>query len=1477
MRCSSCSKENPQGSQFCESCGSRLAPVCPACGAEISQDARFCKACGQELDRPPPAARTPTPAPALPASFASGRYQVQRFIGEGGSKRVYLGHDSKLESDVAVAVIKTEGLDAEGLTRVRREAQAMGRLRDHPNIVTVLDIGDDDGQHYIIQEFLEGGTLADVLQQAEEHRLPLDQALRIADQVCHALEHAHGRGIIHRDLKPGNVWLTSDGIAKLGDFGLAVAIDRSRVTQAGMMMGTVAYMPPEFAVGGGREADARSDLYSLGAMLYEMVAGRPPFLGDDAVSVISQHINTAPVAPSWHNEEVPRALEALIMRLLAKAPEERPESAAAVREALSAVSATASTVAAKVVQEDANPLDRLAGGVFVGREAQMDELRAGLEDALSGRGRLMMLVGEPGIGKTRTADEFATYARLRNAQVLWGRCYEGEGAPVYWPWVQLVRSYVHDRDPETLMSEMGPGAADIAQVVSEVRERLPGLPEPPELEPEQARFRLFDSITTFLKNVAKRQPIVLVLDDLHWADKPSLLLLQFLARELRGARLLVLATYRDVELRRQHPLSQTLGELNREQLSHRILLRGLTEQDVARFIEITADIDPPDALVTAVYRETEGNPFFVNEIVRLLVADGRLERPAEVESWSVTIPQGVREVVGRRLDHLSDECNQVLTIASVVGREFGSDALETVSDLSGDRLLEALEEAVAARVVNELPRAPGRYTFSHALIRETLYEELSTTRRLRLHRQVGQALEELYGSNPEQHLAELAHHFSEAAHGGDVDKAIDYATRAGDRAVDLLAYEEGASHYEVALQALDLKDGADDRHRYDLLMALGRAYTRADVPEKSLAALERAVQFAERLADPQLQGEAAFAYAYAVGRGPLAGSGAAVPALERALEAVATEESALGVRLLAALSGHLGGPGAQEQRGLTADAALKERYALARQAKEMAERVDDPEALAIALGAVHGRLRLLGPERAEECLAVTNEWVEAAERTGEPLRVLAAHASRLDDLAELGEMAELHRELQQVMALADEMREPFFAGFAPTWSAMRATMEGRYEEAERMASEAWPIAVRTRNPSYFAALNGQFFEIRWGQGRLEEIEQAAVSSVERLPNQPGYKAALPLLYLETGQPGQAQEWFERVAENDFADVPEDGAFSSTMLWSAHAARRLQDKRRAALLYERLRPYAARQLVFGNTWLCLGSASRPLGMLAATMGHWEDAERHFEEALAFDEKIGARPYLARTQYEYADMLHERDARGDEEKTQRLVNQALATFEELGMPKDVERALALKMELQGLSSTDFKTSIDAVAATVQADQPDLRPHAAPDGTVTLLFTDIVGSTPLNERLGDQRWMELLKEHNTIVREHVSAHQGYEVKTEGDGFMLAFSSARRAAECAIAIQRAFAERNETAEEKIEVRAGLHTGEAIQDDGDFYGKHVNLAARIASQATGGQILVSSLLKELTDSGGDIEFDGGTEVELKGLTGTQRVFAIGW
>ena len=388
------------------------------------------------------------------------------------------------------------------------------------------------------------------------------------------------------------------------------------------------------------------------------------------------------------------------------------------------------------------------GNMFVGRQRELGELKAALEEALSGRGRMIMLVGEPGIGKTRTSQELAAYAEQRGAQVLLGRCHEQAGMPPYWPWVQPIRTCIQRKTPETLQHEMGAGAADLAEIIPEVHGKLLDLQPPPQLEPEQARFRLFDSITTFLKASAAHQPLVLVLDNLHWADQPSLLLLEFLAQELADSRLLVVGTYRDVELSRRHPLAETLGELTKERLFQRILLRGLSEEDVRRFVEATAGLTPSQSLVDAVYAQTEGNPLFVTEVVRLLVQEGDLtpEDPLAELPSTLRIPEGVREAIGRRLNRLTDRCNETLTIAAVIGREFELRQLQPlIEDISEDRVLEVLDEALSARVIDELPQAVGRYQFTHALVRDTLADELSLTRRVRLHARIARTLEALYG------------------------------------------------------------------------------------------------------------------------------------------------------------------------------------------------------------------------------------------------------------------------------------------------------------------------------------------------------------------------------------------------------------------------------------------------------------------------------------------------------------------------------------------------------------------------------------------------------------------------------------------------------------------------------------------------------------------------------------------------------------
>ena len=394
---------------------------------------------------------------------------------------------------------------------------------------------------------------------------------------------------------------------------------------------------------------------------------------------------------------------------------------------------------------------------------------------------------------------------------------------------------------------MGGGAADIAEVVSDVKDRLPGLKPPSQMDsPDQARFRLFDSITAFLKTASQKQPLVLVLDDLHWADQPSLLLLQFVARELPGGRLLLVGTYRDVELSRQHPLAEALGELTRERLFQRVVLRGLTQDDVGRFIEMTSGMSAPPGLIEAVHSQTEGNPLFVNEVVRLLVEEGVVGagfKPAPTgngpDSWTIRIPEGVREVIGRRLNRLSQRCNETLTVASVIGREFRVDQLKPAMEepspaedgaglgMTEDRLLEVLEEALAARVIEELPQAVGRYQFTHALIQETLTAELSLTRRVRLHARVAVALEDLYGDDTEAHAAELAHHFAQAQTVLGPEKLVHYSLMAGERAIGSYAWEEAQSHFERGLTARGLplgsSDPAPDAAAAALLFGLGRA------------------------------------------------------------------------------------------------------------------------------------------------------------------------------------------------------------------------------------------------------------------------------------------------------------------------------------------------------------------------------------------------------------------------------------------------------------------------------------------------------------------------------------------------------------------------------------------------------------------------------------------------------------------------------
>jgi class 3 adenylate cyclase len=1365
--------------------------------------------------------------------------------------------DTRLDREIALSVIRIAGLDDASIERVRREARQMARLGDHPNIVNIFDVGEEGEFIYLVAELMPGGSVDEQLNRAGG-ALPAERVLTIARQVAAALQYVHAQGIVHRDIKPANVWLSRDGTAKLGDFGLAAGAQAARLTTEGMMLGTVAYMAPEQATGG--TVDSRSDLYSLGALLYEAATGKPPFAGDDAIAVISQQINTAPVAPTWHNPDLSPGLEQLILDLLAKSPDDRPQSATDILDRLGDLKHEATTTVEKVEAQE-NPLDRLAAGVFVGREAESQQLRLMFDAARKNAGGVALLVGEPGIGKTRMAEELLTYARMKGAQVATGRCYEGEGAPAYWPWIQVIRSTVHDRSAQALASEMGSGAGYIAEIVSDVRQALPDVQSPAGSDLEASRFQLFDSVTNFLKNASRSQPMVIFLDDMHWADKPSLLLLDFLSRQLRDTRILVVCTYRDIELGRQHPLAQSLASIIREPNTRRILLRGLTEPDLARYIKLTTGSDPEDSLVKAIATETEGNPFFIIETVRLLASEGRLSASTGT-TWSLTIPQGVKEVIGRRLDLLSMECNQVLTLASVLGREFELSAIELLTDLPTESLLEALDEAVGARVLN--PAAGGGYRFAHALIRETLYEELSTARRLRLHKATGEALERLAGDDPDRYLFELAHHYFEASALGEADKAISYARRAGDKAMQQLAFEQAAEHYDHALQALDLTEPGrrTEEERCELLLAMGRA----QISSSDLTAAHRnyraAFKHAAESGLTDLMAEAALSLGDV-----LTGVGSVsmelVDTLEAAIAAGAAQETALRVRLLARLG---------EAYRFDVATSYKEDE-LSREAVSMARRVGDPHATAQAL---YARILALGEGRETHTqVKLATELIETATRAGDVERRLLGLRLRMILLFFTNHIAEARRDVEQYAELAAEARLPLYSWFSPLFQSTWSYAEGRHEEAAALVRDGIRQGTQARDPNVrrFSAGAGlclayEMQDQKW----LDEVTEFLAEPDSFRWNWAAYIFATTV----RGDGDEAGRLLRNVVAENFETVNTDFGLLWMMGLVAEVCRRLNDTTTAEIAYDMITPLATRFGMFGYLITTNGCGHHHLGVLATSLGRYDDARYHLDAALDLHQGAGFGYLATQTRLAQARLYRRRNSPGDAEACRKALGHVI----EASKADDYKQTLELALELQGSSNAEAEDeAVTFVAAGSRSQDSTISVQAAPDGTVTILFTDIEGSTELNEALGDQLWLDLLADHDRIIRQEVSNGGGVVVKSRGDGFMLAFPSARQALMAAIGSQKALGAHNAEApgSPPIRVRIGVHTGEVVKQSGDFFGRHVNYASRIADKARGGEILVSELTKALVQGSPEFQFGPPVEVELKGFSGSHSTFSLRW
>lgn len=1214
---------------------------------------------------------------ADPASFADGRYVVERVLGQGSQKCVYLVRDTALERLCALALLRGEGIDDEARGRVASEARAMGRLGSHPNLITVFDTGEhDNGLPYFVTEYAEHGDLRERLASALEHPLPLEESLQIVADIAAALVAIHAIGIVHRDIKPANIWFGEDGTAKLGDFGLAIIGRRSRITQAGNVLGTATYMAPEQAVGSA--VDARSDLYALGVLFYELLTGRPPFLGHDSLAVLSQHVHAAPIAPSWHNSAVSAELDVLVLRLLSKVADDRPDSAADVLECIRQMMdrrVTAPEGAPADTHLPRHDLQALAWGRFVGRQSELEQLKRALDATFSGRGMVVLISGEPGIGKTSLAREISVYARMRGAHVMSGRCDEQDGAIPYRPFVEAFRQYVRERPDSDVRAELGKGAQELATLISEIRERLTDVPQRAASEGEAERLRLFDSITAFLRNCSGTAPLVLCLDDLHWADKSSLLLLCHLAREVHSDRILILGAYRDVELDRQHPLSEMIPTLRREQTYQRLLLRGLPEGDVGELLAVIepaeAAADGRQALASILFQETEGNPFFIREILTHLVEEGKLYRrdghwTSDASSATqLGIPEGVREVIGRRISRLSAACQQLLTIASAMAGELSWPVLLAVSGGEEGSALDLLDEALAAQLVGEArPGQPGSLEFTHALIRQTLYEAMSTPRRVLLHERIGAALEGLYGADLEPFLPQLANHYYRAAHGGrSINKAIDYAQRAAKRAARQHAYDEAVRHYERAIELLELIDIHAPLLEVELMLDLTEQFWNCGEYSKARDQSTRAARLAASANAGELMARAAIAYSSneAIGFNLGVFDAEELELLERAL-AFPDQTDAHRALLMSRIAERLQATDQHERR-----------RSLAREAVRLGRTVGDPEVLRrVIAGAI---VSFREPALLDDRLALVAEIRELTVRERDPRWKSFSELLLAVESLEAGDLDQTRPAFQRLDALSKQSRRPYEQWTVACWNVDQALFEGRFDDAEREAQRALAVGLSEQNQNAAGVFGAQLFFLRREQGRLAEMLPALETLIRQYPLVRAWRCGLASLHVELHDFDAARAELAGLAEHGFKDFPPDFLWLLSMCVLAEAAYRLGDAHRSEQLFAMLSPYTTRNVNATTIGPCLGSGAYYAALAAAGAGILDDADRLFSTGIAENERMRMPVWAARARGDYSEMLVRRAAPGDTEKASTLRHDALQAARRLEMVAFASRMEAI----------------------------------------------------------------------------------------------------------------------------------------------------------------------------------------------------------
>ena len=783
------------------------------------------------------------------------RYRLDAYLGRGGMGQVFRARDLVLDRDVAVKVLSDSGLGTEGRARLLNEARAAARL-NHPNIVSIYDAGETESTPYIVMELVAGTTLAETRPQT------IDDVRAIGLQICAALAHAHASGIVHRDLKPENILLTTGGVVKLTDFGLARSV-ASRITTEGTIVGTVYYMAPEIILA--RPLDGRADLYALGVILYDLTVGRLPFDAQDAIAVISQHVHAPVVPPHTFRPDLPPAFEAVILKLLEKNPEDRYPTAEAVHQALEDA-AVVLDQAPEPAEDVDDLLDQLGRGRLVGRRGEVDQLQRLWRAAQHGRAQLALISGEPGIGKTRLANELVVYARLGRAVVLRGGCFEYEAATPYLPFVDALREWVRLQNDAELREHLTGLGAELMKLAPEIDLRIGPLAPNPALAPNEERLRLFDHVARFFASLANQHGLLFFIDDIHWADQGTLAMLHYLLRHLREARMMVVACYRELELDRSHPFAAALVEWNRERLATRLTLGRLSQEDVGVLLVALFGVHTLSTeFVDAVFRETEGNPFFVEEVIKALIEQGQIYR--ENGRWQrrdlseLAIPQSIKEAIGRRLDRQSPACIEMLHNAAALGKHFTFSELAAVSALDENQLLDMLDEASNAQLVRPDPAAvvgDEAFVFTHDKIREVLYEELNPIRRRRLHLRIGENLEAIYTARAaaagldladprccgldrqgQRGVQALAYHYVE---GASLERGLLFSRLAAEQACRVYALDEAIRYYQRAIECAEGLDRQDELAQ--LLEAYGMVHFTRGAFQPATQAFERALALA---------------------------------------------------------------------------------------------------------------------------------------------------------------------------------------------------------------------------------------------------------------------------------------------------------------------------------------------------------------------------------------------------------------------------------------------------------------------------------------------------------------------------------------------------------------------------------------------------------------------------------------------------------